>query len=560
MSPSISAPSPRRRKPVLPSSDPLTLALQPPPNETASEKHARLLAEKHAKQRSDDIDRLLKQHADDAVRCGIPPIPSSSSSVAGSKKGRVYKMVLLGQAGAGKTTVLKQMRLLYDPQAHERERRGWGRIVVLNLVASVRVVLETMAVYGEQRRAGRKSVGGEEAAVEAEDSTVKKEKGGEGRERKALELDGHSVDADASGVGGWSKYLPEVVRLERALRSELGAFGEEVVLSGSDTVTTTSGKEAAARPSGSSDRSPLLLRPGWQERLFTYARRSLSLASSSTSTPSGLATNLPSDIATSPAIPDDNDEALHLLRRIQPAILALWNDNPQCRTLRRRGLFLDGQCDAATTYFLDAYPRITSPAFHPTDDDIMHSRVRTLGITEDTFRVDRSLVYRIYDVGGSRSQRAAWASFFDDAESVIFMAPLSAFDQPLVEDPATNRLADTFSLFSQVVANPLLRGASVILFLNKIDLLEKKLRQGVKLHRFWPEYGGDNDFEAVWRWFRAKFRDCLRRAEDELGDGARRRLYVHTTVATSTVQIRAILMSVKDSILRENLRVTGLVG
>ncbi len=35
---------------------------------------------------------------------------------------------------------------------------------------------------------------------------------------------------------------------------------------------------------------------------------------------------------------------------------------------------------------------------------------------------------------------------------------------------------------------------------------------------------------------------------------------MHTTVATSTRQIRAILMSVKDNVLRENLRVTGLVG
>ncbi len=56
----------------------------------------------------------------------------------------MYKMVLLGQAGAGKTTVLKQMRLLYDPEAHERERRGWRRIVLLNLVASVRVMLVTL--------------------------------------------------------------------------------------------------------------------------------------------------------------------------------------------------------------------------------------------------------------------------------------------------------------------------------------------------------------------------------------------------------------------------------
>ncbi len=86
------------------------------------------------------------------------------------------------------------------------------------------------------------------------------------------------------------------------------------------------------------------------------------------------------------------------------------------------------------------------------------------------------------------------------------------------------------------------------------------------MQRYWVEYDGDNDFEAVWRWFRGKFRDALRRVEEEdqtkgeRGERVKRRLYVHTTVATSTKQIGAILMSVKDGILRENLRVTGLVG
>ncbi|CBQ70167.1 probable guanine nucleotide-binding protein alpha-4 subunit [Sporisorium reilianum SRZ2] len=561
MSPSVTSPDARRRKPKPASAadrhDPLAHALLPPPNETPTEKQARLLQEKHAKQRSDEIDRLLKQQHDDAHAA----LPASLAAAPGSsKKGRVYKMVLLGQAGAGKTTVLKQMRLLYDPQAHERERRGWVCIVLLNLTASVRVLLETLALYHDQRLE-RKS--GEMARLERSASgaglvSTKRDEGAEGGPRNALEV-GSQDEVSASSTT-WSAHLPAVVQMEKRLRTELGAFGEEVVLPGTSgsaaTTRSSQGNDASVK---SSDRSPLLLRPGWQERLFTYARRSFSI----TTTQAGRATNRPDSNA---ALDDDDDEeenrdTLQLLRAIQADVLAVWNDDARCRALRKRGMFLDGQSDAATSYFLDNYTRLTARAYSPTDDDILHSRVRTLGVTQDVFRVDRSLLYRIYDVGGSRSQRTAWAPFLDDVESIIFLAPLSAFDQPLVEDPATNRLADTFTLFNQIVSNPLLQHATMILFLNKIDLLEKKLRQGVRLQRYWPEYGGDNDFEAVWRWFRAKFRDCLRRAEDELGAGERRRrLYVHTTVATSTVQIRAILMSVKDSILRENLKVTGLVG
>lgn len=46
----------------------------------------------------------------------------------------------------------------------------------------------------------------------------------------------------------------------------------------------------------------------------------------------------------------------------------------------------------------------------------------------------------IYDVGGTRAQRAVWQSYFDDVDAIIFLAPLSAFDQNLVEDPMMNRM------------------------------------------------------------------------------------------------------------------------
>jgi len=42
----------------------------------------------------------------------------------------------------------------------------------------------------------------------------------------------------------------------------------------------------------------------------------------------------------------------------------------------------------------------------------------------------------VYDVGGSRTQRAQWAQFFDDITAIIFLAPISAFDEylPTSED------------------------------------------------------------------------------------------------------------------------------
>nr|QUF61611.1 guanine nucleotide-binding protein subunit alpha-4 [Ustilago esculenta] len=560
MSPSVSSsrdPRRMRSNKVMTSdrSDPLAVVLLPPADETPAERQARIQREKEAKQRSDAIDKLLKQQGTHSLDPHVATYPSPATSGAflssgSTQKGRVYKMVLLGQAGAGKTTVLKQMRLLYDPQAHEKERRGWLKIVLLNLTSSARILLQTLSRYHEERlerksgELGRLEPPASSPAVEDEPTPS----------QLAVQV-GPKNEVNTSSMP-WMQYVSKVVELERKLRNELGAFGEEVLLPESAEPTSSDGARPAPMVHAkSADKSPLLLKPGWQERLFTYARRSFSLNHS------GRAADR-EEGRQGDGYDDGNQETLNLLRSIQADVLALWNDDARCRALRKRGLFLDGQMDAATSYFLDNYARITGSDYQPSDEDILHSRVRTVGVTEEVFRVDRSLIYRIYDVGGSRSQRAAWAPFLDDVESIIFLAPLSAFDQPLVEEPSTNRLADSFALFNQIVSNPLLQHATVILFLNKIDLLEKKLRQGVKLQKYWPEYDGDNDFEAVWRWFRAKFRDCLRRAEENarLEAGNRRRLYVHTTVATSTAQIKAILMSVKDSVLRDNLRATGLVG
>ncbi len=155
------------------------------------------------------------------------------------------------------------------------------------------------------------------------------------------------------------EHIDEVVRLERELRSELGAFGEEVVVTDSDNTAPSPSKldhqcrqvEQQSRTKNSSDKSPLLLRPGWQERLFSYARRSFSHSSRDPSH------------ADSPDEDDADHDTLTLLRTLQPTILSLWNDDSRCRTLRCRNLFLDSQADAATTYFLDALPRIVSPSY-----------------------------------------------------------------------------------------------------------------------------------------------------------------------------------------------------
>jgi len=68
----------------------------------------------------------------------------------------------------------------------------------------------------------------------------------------------------------------------------------------------------------------------------------------------------------------------------------------------------------------------------PFIDDILHARIQTMGVAEHIFDVTihgKSVSWHLFDVGGARGQRHSWVPYFDDANAIIFVAPVSAFDQ-----------------------------------------------------------------------------------------------------------------------------------
>lgn len=55
-----------------------------------------------------------------------------------------------------------------------------------------------------------------------------------------------------------------------------------------------------------------------------------------------------------------------------------------------------------------------------------------MGVAEHQFEVPlhgKTVTWHLYDVGGARGQRHTWIPYFDDANAIIFVAPVSAFDQ-----------------------------------------------------------------------------------------------------------------------------------
>jgi len=84
------------------------------------------------------------------------------------------------------------------------------------------------------------------------------------------------------------------------------------------------------------------------------------------------------------------------------------------------------------SFFADV-ERLFAKDYLPTDQDILRTRLRTTGITETIFELG-NLTYRMFDVGGQRSERKKWIHVFDNVQVVLFLVAISGYDHVLVED------------------------------------------------------------------------------------------------------------------------------
>ncbi|CAL8068427.1 unnamed protein product [Calicophoron daubneyi] len=229
------------------------------------------------------------------------------------------------------------------------------------------------------------------------------------------------------------------------------------------------------------------------------------------------------------------------------AIKSLWEDPgiKECYDRRREYQLTD-----SAKYYLDNLDRIAQPDYLPTLQDILRVRVPTTGIVEYPFDLD-SIIFRMVDVGGQRSERRKWIHCFESVTSIMFLVALSEYDQVLVESDNENRMEESKALFRTIISYPWFQESSVILFLNKKDLLEEKVMYS-HLVDYFPEYDGpQRDAEAA--------RDFILKMFVELNPDPEKIIYSHFTCATDTENIRFVFAAVKDTILQLNLKEYNLV-
>ncbi|CAB3992565.1 guanine nucleotide-binding subunit alpha-13-like [Paramuricea clavata] len=224
------------------------------------------------------------------------------------------------------------------------------------------------------------------------------------------------------------------------------------------------------------------------------------------------------------------------------AVNKLWQDEGIQTSYDRRREF---QLGDSTKYFLDQLHRVGQPDYLPTKQDALHARKATKGIVEHEFDI-KGIPFKMVDVGGQRSQRAKWFQCFEEVTSILFLVSSSAFDQVLMEDRTTNRLVESCNIFETIVNNKFFSNVSIILFLNKTDLLEKKV-QSTNLKDFFPNYQGNPHKLSDVQQFILQMFDSKRRERNKA-------LFHHFTTAIDTENIKFVFHAVKDTILQYNLK------
>ncbi|KAK0229755.1 heterotrimeric GTP-binding alpha subunit [Armillaria nabsnona] len=435
-----------------------------PPNETEEERTRREQESQDAQRISREIDEHLLE-----------------TKRMLERKKRAIKMLLLGQAESGKSTLLKNFQLAFTPIQFQNERGVWKRIVQLNLINSIKIILDALQ---------------SEWSFDNEASTSLR------KEHRLLHL-------RLSPLLAYETAFNEILSLNPEAR-------DICVRAGSGWKSTLSGEPPRTSVDGPRSRDLLI-----------------------------------------------KNDPTQVLEASADDILSLWADPAVQDVLCSREIHLQD----SSGFFLDDVSRITMRDYMPTESDIVRARIRTIGVEEHHFvaesgrslGTDKGSEFFIADVGGSRSSRASWIPYFDDVDAILFLAPL-AFNMSLEEDHRVNRLVptplleDSLQLWRAICENKLLANCTLILFLNKKDILVKTLASGVSVKRYVTSYNDPNDAPHVTKYFKDRFKSYHKKLSLHP-----RPFICYETSAIDTRATQSVVLAVHDSIIRRNLAKSNLI-
>ncbi|KAF9057266.1 guanine nucleotide binding protein, alpha subunit [Panaeolus papilionaceus] len=482
--------------------------------ESDEERKARLRLEADARRVSEKIDQQLEE--EDKQR---------------KKKGVEAKILLLGQAESGKSTVLKNFQLYFAPKAFEVEAEMWRPIIHLNLVRSVNFVVNFIS-----NRSGSNDPNGVPTIRDRASSS--------------------SLTSATTASATIPSIPPELRKLcirlaplrqveENLIRFLSNGTGMALPHVSYNPVTGEQMSEKlksmlayhplkaseVSIPSGSS----------WRRGLKRRSEDALTDESNASTGSYTLAER------------SDDGQNRRILAALGDDMAVLWTNSAVQQSLKSAEIALEEQ----PGFFLDQALRITREDYVPQPDDVLRARVTTIGPEEHKIVAEHGTAkhWTIYDVGGSRAQRATWAQFFDDVNVIIFLAPMSGFNQVLAEDESVNRLTDSLRLWQTICSNKLLAGIEFVLFLNKLDILDAKLKSGIQFSSYVTSYlDKPNETKPVAKYLLDVFVSLHQQHSPQ-----RRRLHPHLTCAVDTKATASVIHRIQELILVKLLAQTNIL-
>ncbi|KAI0827094.1 guanine nucleotide binding protein, alpha subunit [Trametes gibbosa] len=468
----------------------------PPPDESELERAVRLEEEREAKRISDAIDRALESE-----RQALRP------------RRRDMKLLLLGQSESGKSTMLKNFQIQFAPSALRAESEAWRVVIQLNLVRTVNFILDVLT--RPPTAAPAKAPTGDTSPTTS-----------------AFSNRLSATPQPNSDLRRFKLALSPLRQVEMILAKHLSV---------DDIAAASAHPNPIEGPSRELRATEVTIRGG--RRWTALVRPNQKSEEQRTRYAEGRA--------------EDIENARHVLDACRDDVIAMCTNQAILGALKEElheGVVLEDH----SSFFLSQATRVMQSTYEPTFDDILRARLQTTGVEEHHMIMEtgeeNGQHWIFYDVGGTRSQRASWVSFFDDVNAIIFLCSTAGYNEVLAEDRNVNRLMDSFTTWKTICSSKLLAAVQFIMLLNKTDLLEARLKAGIRFSKYVESYTGPDELESVTDYLRRKLAAIHRHHSP-----APRKLHVHCTCAIDIDTTSAVLMRIRDTILVNHLAAIQLI-
>jgi len=197
-------------------------------------------------------------------------------------------------------------------------------------------------------------------------------------------------------------------------------------------------------------------------------------------------------------------------------------------------------------FYMDHIDRFASSEFVPNDEDILRARQRTTGAYTTTFLVE-NYRWHVIDVGGQVPERKKWEQIMEEGvQSMLFFSPLDDYNVMSSEETDQTKMQISFSVFQKVVKSAQTHKTAVTVFFNKVDLMEKKLKDKEQWKAFkntFPDFKGKKqDLDSASNHIKDYFLDSVKQFNDVS-------IFPHFTCAIDTDKISKVFDNVREHVV-----------